>query len=373
MDPAAAALVAPRFTWYIQDGHRLLGLVKHLAETGALSPTGKPHWGVASVRGLLTNPPYPGTIYGGRMRYRPPPIRRSARPPLGRPRQTGMPRAPMPGVPPATVPAILPAERFQLTQAKLATNQSFARRHHKAEPYLLRALISCGPCGLSCMARKVQPHNTYDICTGKCWPVRQRTGAHCSSRFMPARQLDALVWHDLCELLRHPQIIAQALERAHAGPWLPRALQARRANLRRGQGSGQQQLERLTAAYLKGAAHSSVVWDRSSPSPSCAAAAPRVWNSPRSPAGATRQASGARHHTGYRCLARPVTASNGDFLPSPPACGKSRWLVAAPRDRTAARYSSADARAQATPAWPQVVRPAVFFTQSSSTLNCPIC
>jgi site-specific DNA recombinase len=252
VDPAEAALVAHMFAWYIQDSHSLLGLVKHLAETGAPSPTGKPHWGVASVRGILTNPTYTWTIYVGRMRYRPPHIRRSATHPIGRPRQTGMPVAPQEWVPAATVPAIITAEQFQLTQAKLATHQSFARRHNKVEPYLLRALVSCGQCGLACMARKVQPHNTYYICTGKCWQVRQRTGAHCSSRFIPARQLDELVWNDLCDLLRHPQIIAQALERAHAGHWLPQELQARRENLCRGQGSLQQQLERLTEAYLNG-------------------------------------------------------------------------------------------------------------------------
>jgi site-specific DNA recombinase len=60
LDPAAAAVVAQMFAWYIQDSHNWLGLVKHLAETGVPSPTGKPHWGVASVRGMLTNPTYTG-------------------------------------------------------------------------------------------------------------------------------------------------------------------------------------------------------------------------------------------------------------------------------------------------------------------------
>jgi len=252
LDPAEAAMVAQMFAWYIQDSHSLLGLVKHLAAMGVPSPTGKPHWGVASVRGILTNPTYTGKIYVGRMSYRPPQVRRSATHPIGRPRQTGIPMAPQEWVPAATVPAVITEEQFQLAQAKLATNQSFARRNNTVEPYMLRALVSCGQCGLSCMARKVQPRHTYYICTGKWWQVRQRTGAHCSSRFIPARQLDALVWNDLCDLVRHPQLIAQALERAHAGHWLPQELQARCENLRRGQVSLQQQLERLTEAYLSG-------------------------------------------------------------------------------------------------------------------------
>ena len=252
LDPAEAAVVAQMFAWYSQASHSLLGLVKHLAHIGVPSPTGKPHWGVASVRGILTNPTYTGRLYVGRMSYRPPQIRRSATHPIGRPRQTGVPVTPQEWVPATTVPAVITEDQFQLAQAKLAMNQSFARRNNTVEPYLLRALVSCGQCGLSCMARKVQPRNTYYICTGKWSQVRRRTGTHCPSRFIPARQLDELVWNDLCELVRHPQIIAQALERAHAGHWLPQELQARCANLRRGHVSLQQQLERLTEAYLSG-------------------------------------------------------------------------------------------------------------------------
>ena len=44
----------------------------------------------------------------------------------------------------------------------------------------------------------------------------------------------------------------QALERAHAGAWLPQELQAHQESLRRGQASLAKQLERLTEAYLAG-------------------------------------------------------------------------------------------------------------------------
>ena len=65
-----------------------------------------------------------------------------------------------------------------------------------------------------------------------------------------ARQLEALVWQDLCDLLTHPERIAQALARAHGGGWLPQELQARREQLREGQRGLERQLERLTEAYL---------------------------------------------------------------------------------------------------------------------------
>jgi site-specific DNA recombinase len=75
---------------------------------------------------------------------------------------------------------------------------------------------------------------------------------HCSARFIPAQQLDELVWKDLCHVITHPATITFALERARGGAWLPQELQARRENLRRGQAALQTQLDRLTDAYLNG-------------------------------------------------------------------------------------------------------------------------
>ena len=60
------------------------------------------------------------------------------------------------------------------------------------------------------------------------------------------------MWQDVCELLRHPALIEQALQRAQGGAWLPQELQARRENLRKAARSLDQQKERLTEAYLAG-------------------------------------------------------------------------------------------------------------------------
>jgi site-specific DNA recombinase len=44
--------------------------------------------------------------------------------------------------------------------------------------------------------------------------------------------LDALVWQDLCRVLREPALITYELARAQMGEWLPQALHARRQTLR---------------------------------------------------------------------------------------------------------------------------------------------
>ena len=142
---------------------------------------------------------------------------------------------------------------FDLVQGKLAQNQSFATRHNTVHQYLLRALVSCGICQLSCCARTVkESHHGYYVCSGKAKPVQNRREEKCPSRFIPAQQLDDLVWQDLCDLLLNPQSIAWAMHRAHAGQWLPQQLQSRQQNLLRGQRSLEQQLKRLTDAYLAG-------------------------------------------------------------------------------------------------------------------------
>lgn len=150
----------------------------------------------------------------------------------------------------ATIPAIITQEVFDLAQAKLAQNQSFAKRNNKAHHYLLRALVSCGRCQAACIGRHAQNGPSYYVCSAKGNPIHTRREEKCRSRFSPAGQLDELVWQDLCYILSHPDSITQAVERAHGGQWLPQQLQARRENLRRGQARLQQQLDRLTEAYL---------------------------------------------------------------------------------------------------------------------------
>ncbi len=72
----------------------------------------------------------------------------------------------------------------------------------------------------------------------------------CPSRYIPAQQLDELVWQDVCAVLTHPEYIAAALQRAQGGLWLPQQLHARRENLRKARVSIEHQVERLTDAYL---------------------------------------------------------------------------------------------------------------------------
>ena len=58
------------------------------------------------------------------------------------------------------------------------------------------------------------------------------------------------MWADLCAVLEQPQLVAQALERAHSGAWVPQELRRRQATLRSVRASVARRRQRLLDAYL---------------------------------------------------------------------------------------------------------------------------
>jgi site-specific DNA recombinase len=134
-------------------------------------------------------------------------------------------------------------------QAKLDTNQQSAARNTRHE-YLLRALVSCGACRLACTMRRTQAGYRYYLCRGRTDALRVAQGQRCTARYIPAEQLDQLVWSDLCALLGDPAQVGHALERARGGAWLPQQLQARQATIHQALGQLERQQQRLLDAYL---------------------------------------------------------------------------------------------------------------------------
>jgi site-specific DNA recombinase len=254
LDEAEAAVVRGLFTWFADEGQPLYALQRRLDRLGIPSPRGHRTWNGSALRGVLTNPTYLGQVFANRARARPAERRRSALLPVSH-SGLGATQAvdPAEWILVASVPAIVGQMQFDRAQDRLAYNRRMARRNNRAHPYLLRGLVSCGRCRLGCSALHMRPDYDYYVCRTK---TRSRLllpdGGRCLARYIPARQLEELVWRDLCEVLQAPEMIAHAMERARGGYWLPQELQARRANLHRGRAALGQQLERLTDAYLAG-------------------------------------------------------------------------------------------------------------------------
>ena len=248
LDEAEAVIVAEMFDWYLEPGVTLYQVAKRLSELGIPTPRGKPRWHPSTVGKILRNPIYKGITYANRLRNVPSRRRKSALSPVGM-GQTKKCRPEEEWIP-LPMPAVVSEEVFGRVQEKLNQNRQTASRNNKVYNYLLRGRVSCGHCRLSAGARTMKAKYHYYICNGRHATIQARRGQRCPARFMPGTQLDALVWQDVCQVVTRPALIAQALERAHGGHWLPQELQARLRNLKKAAQHLARQQERLLEAYL---------------------------------------------------------------------------------------------------------------------------
>src|SRR5882724_6979213 len=113
LDPVKAAVVSQMFAWDSepQPPVSLYGVAKRLSDAQIPTPTGKPRWNVASVRGILRSPAYAGTAYWGRTRPAPARSRKSALQPVG-PGESHQPAPPEEWLA-IPVPAIVSQDTFE--------------------------------------------------------------------------------------------------------------------------------------------------------------------------------------------------------------------------------------------------------------------
>jgi site-specific DNA recombinase len=251
VDPVRAAIVAELFAAYAAGGVTLYALAQRLTDRNVPSPWGRSYWTASSIRGILTNPAYIGQTASGRRQTVAPRRRYSALKPVGRIGHSSRPRPPEEWIS-VSVPAIIEEAVFSRVQERLSQNQQQAMRNTTHE-YLLRGLVSCGVCQLSCTGRqRVQKERAYRyyVCRGKQNPVGSCHEERCTARFIPAEQLEQRVWDDLCQLLREPARVTEALRRAQSGAWLPEELRRRRETLSGIRARLGRQRERLLEAYL---------------------------------------------------------------------------------------------------------------------------
>src|SRR6266567_654725 len=247
IDPVQAALVQELFQTYADGGVSLYQLALGLTRREVLSPTGVAHWTANTVRLILLNPCYTGSACANRIRTRPATRRKSPLQPIGSGESWSFtPAEDWIRIP---IPAIISQEVFARVQARLATNQQTARRSTRHD-YLLRSLVQCGTCHLQCHGHFRSPDYYYYLCRGKQNAVSSCHDQRCPARYIPADQLETLVWEDLCTVVQHPELLTLALERAQSGAWLPEELQHRHASIQQALRSLDRQQDRLLAAYL---------------------------------------------------------------------------------------------------------------------------
>lgn len=251
IEESEAALVRALFAWSVAEGLTIYAVAQRLTARGIPTAQGHAVWTPAAVRRILGNASYTGIAYGNQQQTVP---AKRRHPLLGGPTK-GPGGASMRLRPPeewigVPVPALISTELFALAQERLRRNRTWALRTTRHD-YLLRCLVSCGRCGL---AHHVWTNGRYAYyrCRGAdALPYRVRPEP-CRARQLPAAELDALVWADICAVLEEPHIVEDALRLAQQG-WLhPDEQAARHADLVQRQRDLQRQIERLIEAYTAG-------------------------------------------------------------------------------------------------------------------------
>jgi hypothetical protein len=245
-----AAVVQQIFTTFTDPllPATLYQVAKQLSDAGIPTPRGQVRWNVATIRGILRSPVYIGQAACGRTRPVAAQRRKSALQPVG----SGVSQRPTPpedwiSIP---VPALVSQEQFEVAQVRLNQNKQFARRNTTAHDYLLRGLVSCAKCLLTCTGRMVHPGYDYSVCAGRTDSLRAAQAERCEARYIPADRLDELVWQDLCRVLREPALLTHELLRAQGGEWLPQAMGAQRKTVQQALAQLERQQARLLEVYL---------------------------------------------------------------------------------------------------------------------------
>ena len=214
-----ARVVQEMFSWVGVEGLSLGEVVGRLAEREIPSPTGKPRWDRATVRGILLNPAYTGTARYGKTRLFPrKPGRRPKRGDPQVPRREKVAQATsMEEQEPIPVPALVSNELFDAVAKQFEENRRRHRRQKKGSEFLLSGLLICHQCGSAYCGRRMPRKGgatryVYYYCIGT---DKHRFGgeAICNNKSVNGERLETSVWSDVCNLLQNPGRLQQEFER----------------------------------------------------------------------------------------------------------------------------------------------------------------
>jgi site-specific DNA recombinase len=231
IDENKAAVVRRIFDLYTKQGCTVRQIAKKLTLQGTQAPGGGREWNFNIVDRILHNEAYVGTLYYNR--YNCAAIEgthghKSQR--ILRPKEEWIP---------ISIPPLIDLETFHQAEIRVKENQRFSSRNLQEEAYLLRRLIRCGHCGLSCRVstNTANPRRShYYVCPGtkKYFLIEKR----CSQRCIGADALDELVWEDVSTRLQDPDLVLEAYQEC-------------RIHRRNGEGAGLSEQGQKLATQLK--------------------------------------------------------------------------------------------------------------------------
>jgi site-specific DNA recombinase len=251
VEESQAQVVRKIFELYTKEGWSIGALVRYLNQQKVRTRSGRGPWQDATLWGMLRNPAYQGRAAYGKTQNCP--SQKITRPT----RQNGgfARRASSKAVDPSqwieiVVPALVSAQEFALAQERLAQNQRLSLRNTR-EPSLLQGLLVCEQCGYSLYRSSTRkgPQQLHYYRCGGADAYRHQSGRVCSCRPIRLDYLDDLVWRQLLELLRSPELIQAELERRRLESLNSSPTQQRKEQLERELSRSKQQMDKLLDAY----------------------------------------------------------------------------------------------------------------------------
>jgi site-specific DNA recombinase len=251
VEESQAQVVRKIFELYTKEGWSIGAIVRYLNQQKVRTRSGRGPWQDATLWGMLRNPAYQGRAAYGKTQNCP--SQKTTRPT----RQNGgfARRASSKAVDRSqwieiVVPALVSAEEFALAQERLAQNQRLSLRNTR-EPSLLQGLLVCEQCAYSLYRSSTRkgPRQLHYYRCGGADAYRHQAGRVCSCRPIRLDYLDDLVWRQLLELLRSPELIRAELERRRLENLNSSPAQQRKEQLERELSRSKQQMDKLLDAY----------------------------------------------------------------------------------------------------------------------------
>jgi site-specific DNA recombinase len=252
---AQAEVVRKVFAWYTQELCSIGAITRQLNDEKIPTRSGRSLWERSTVWAMLRNPAYHGSACFGKTELCPRQrITRPLRQKGGYSRRSSSSRekARSEWIEIA-VPALVSRETFALAQERLAENKELSLRNTR-EPTLLQGLLVCEQCGYGLYrtsTRTTSRRIKYYRCLGSD-RYRHLRGAVCSCRPIRQDYLDDLIWQELLQLLRTPQLIQMELERRRTESLNSSPVQQRQEQVKRELTRFSQQMDKLLDAYQEG-------------------------------------------------------------------------------------------------------------------------
>ncbi len=209
INDSEAEVVRTIFRWLVDEQLSTYQINKRLNESGIRTRRGNERWAGGYLINLLRNPVYAGTYYYNRRKHLPA-VRKNM--PKDQPRKhqnSSQVRRPQEEWIAVSVPAIIDQETWELARKQLQLNKERAPRNNKTHDYLLKGLLVCGHCQLRMLGNAGNPklRNRRYLCSRK--ETLRINPTICPNRTVLAETIEELVWQNVSELLRAPQLLLE--------------------------------------------------------------------------------------------------------------------------------------------------------------------